>query len=83
MPNGEYCMHINISNNASKNYSDSLYRPPCASVGGFRAQSYFWINIMLYLMYRPQHTVVIKVANKWGLIFNAVNCLLYRCCVLL
>lgn len=54
-----------------------------ASYGWFWARSYFCTNILPYLMHRPRHTVVINVANKWGLIFNAVNCFSYRRRVLL
>lgn len=57
--------------------------PVPASFGRFWAQSYFWINPRLHLIYQPQHTAVIKVSNKWDFIFNAVNCLLYSCRVLL
>lgn len=84
MPNGEYCMHINISNNISQIIvTHCMDRPVPASSGWWRARSHFWIDVMLYVTHRPERTVVIKVANKWGLIFNAVNCLLYWCSVLL
>lgn len=77
-------MHTNIKNNASKNYSDSLYRPPWASqlqliliTALFLGQDQALFNVST-----STHIFVIKVTNKCDLIFHAVNCLLSWCCVL-
>lgn len=71
-------MHTNIKNNASKNYSDSLYRPPWASqlqliliTALFLGQDQALFNVST-----STHIFVIKVTNKCDLIFHAVNCLL-------
>lgn len=71
-------------NNASKNYSDSLYRPPWASqLQLILITALFLGQVRLYLMYQSTHVFfVIKVTNKCDLIFHAVNCLLSWCCVL-